>query len=91
MIFVVPNSFLFIVDQCNDYHEFNVVIIPAFSSLRVGHSGVLIYKTVSDRLITREQPREMGFIGRTAFSGSKFIYLSSFKAKKLLPLFSSIY
>ena len=55
------------------------------------HSGVLIYKTVSDRLVTREYPREMGFIGRTAFSGSKFIYLSFFKAKKLLPLFSSIY
>ena len=27
------------------------------------HSGVLIYKTVSDRLVTREQPREMGFMG----------------------------
>ena len=27
------------------------------------HSGVLIYKTVSYRLVTREQPREMGFMG----------------------------
>ena len=38
-------------------------------------SGVLIYKTVSDRLVTREQPREMGFMGRIAFTGSKFVYL----------------
>ena len=41
-------------------------------------SGVLIYKTVTDRLVTREQPREMGFMGRTAFTGSKFVYLSFF-------------
>ena len=38
--------------------------------------GVLIYKTVSDRLVTRQQPREMDFMGRTALTGSKFIYLS---------------
>ena len=29
-------------------------------------SGVLIYYTISDRLITIEQPRELVFMGRTA-------------------------
>ena len=53
-------------------------------------SGVLIYKTVSDRLVTREQPREMDIMGRTAFTGSKFIYLSFFYSKKLFLLIFSI-
>ena len=37
--------------------------------------GVLIYKTVSDRLVTREQSRKMGFMGRTAFIESKFVFV----------------
>ena len=54
-------------------------------------SGVLIYKTVSDRLVIRDQPRGMGFMGKTAFTGSKFIYLSFFQSQKLFPLISSIF
>ncbi len=50
----------------------------ALEKQHMRHSGVLIYKTVSDRLVTREQPREMGFMGRTAFNGSKFVYLPFF-------------
>ena len=49
----------------------------------VGPSGVLIYKIVSNRLFTREQPRKMGFMGRNAFTKSKFVsYSSKFLAQK---------
>ena len=50
------------------------------NKLTMVESGVLIYKTVSDCLVTREQPGEMGFLGRTAFTGSKFVF-RFFRAK----------
>ena len=62
-----------------DYHD--LITLLLLNETRLYYSGVLKYKTVSDRLVTREKPRRIGFMGRTAFAGSKFIYLSFFRAK----------
>ena len=48
------------------------------------HSGVLIYKTVSNHLVTRGQPRYRKFMGQTTFIKSIFNYLSFFLSQKLL-------
>ena len=37
----------------------------------VCQSGVLINSTISNRLVKKEQPKEMNFMSRTAFTGSK--------------------
>ena len=41
-------------------------------------SGVLIYKSVTDRLVTRGQPGETNFMGRTTFICSNFVHLPLF-------------
>ena len=43
-----------------------------FRSIAEVHLSVLIYWTVSDRLVSKLQPRELNFMGLTAFTGSKF-------------------
>ena len=37
--------------------------------------GVLIYKSVSDLLVTMEQPRDKNFMGRTTFIWSNFFII----------------
>ena len=51
--------------------------------VEISHSGVLIYKTASDCPDTRDQPREMDFMGRTAFTGSKFFYNLEQKKRRI--------
>ena len=41
-------------------------------------SGVLIYKSFSDRLVTVVQPGDTNFMGRTAFTRSNFDHLPLF-------------
>ena len=45
-------------------------------------SGVLIYKTVSNSLVTRVQPREKKFMEQTTIIRSKFYYLLFFSGPK---------
>ena len=47
----------------------------------IPHSGVLTYRTISDRLFTTKQPRELDFMGKTVFTG--FYFSESRKVKEL--------
>ena len=55
--------------------------IGRFCCIRMYRSGVLIYKTVSDCLETREQPKKRKFMGQTTFFKSKFNYLPLFQGQ----------
>ena len=54
------------------------------------YSGVLIYKSFSDRLVTVVQPGDTNFMGRTAFTRSNFDHLPLFYPQKHFHFFPSI-
>ena len=54
-------------------------------------SGVLIYKSFSDRLVTVVQPGDTNFMGRTAFTRSNFDHLPLFYPQKHFHFFPPFY
>ena len=64
-------------DDDDDGHELMVDDDDESHDL-ISESGVLMYKSVSDRLVTRGQPGETNFVGRTTFPCSNFDHLPLF-------------
>ena len=55
----------------------------------MGHSGVLIYKSIFDFNVTIVQPGDDHFMGRTAFAMSNFVTVRFAQAKNCSHFFSS--
>ena len=53
----------------------------------MSHSGVLIYKSVSDFIVTIGQPGDDDFMGRTPFAMSKFVSVRFAHAKTIFTYF----
>ena len=63
---------------------FRCMELSEFCLMRPSQWGVLIYKRVSDLIVTIVQPRDMNFKGRTTFTGSNF-FIVHFPRVKNFP------